>query len=119
MTSLQLVRKPERDLWLKRSGDNIVSGTAKGIRIEIYDCVYHVHSEEGEAYTRQLAQSVDTMMRSIAEKTQTYDSMRLAVLAAIHFADECERSRQRYEALRSAVSEKSMAFREALDRAVD
>ncbi len=96
-----------------------MSGAPKGIRIEIYDCVYQVRSEEGEAYTRRLAQSVDTIMRAIAEKTQTYDSLRLAVLAAMHFANECERSKQRHEALRAAVSEKSMAFREALERAVE
>lgn len=96
-----------------------MSGAPKGIRVEIYDSVYQLRSEEEEAYTRQLAQSVDTIMRVIAQKTQTYDSLRLAVLAAMHFADESERSKQRYEALRAAVSEKSIAFGEALDRAVE
>jgi len=91
----------------------------KGIRVEIYDRVYQLRSEEGESYTRRLAQTVDTIMRSIAEKTQTYDSLRLAVLAAIHFADECERARERYETLSAAVSEKSLAYREALERAAD
>ena len=96
-----------------------MTGPSKGVRVEIYDRVYQLRSEEGEAYTRRLAQSVDTIMRSIAEKTQTYDSLRLAVLAAIHFADECERSRERYETLSAAVTEKSLAFREALERAAD
>jgi len=92
---------------------------SKGIRVEIYDRAYQLRSEAGESYTRRLAQSVDTAMRSIAEKTQTYDSLRLAVLAALHFADECERSRQRYETLSAAVAEKSLAFRDALQRAAD
>jgi len=92
---------------------------SKAIRVEIYDRVYQLRSEAGESYTRQLAQSVDTAMRSIAEKTQTYDSLRLAVLAALHFADECERSRERYETLSTAVAEKSLAFRDALERAAD
>ena len=90
---------------------------SKAIRVEIYDRVYQLRSETGESYTRRLAQTVDTVMRSIAEKTQTYDSLRLAVLAALHFADECERSRERYETLSTAVAEKSLAFRNALDRA--
>jgi cell division protein ZapA (FtsZ GTPase activity inhibitor) len=94
-----------------------MSGPSKGVRVEIYDRVYQLRSEEEESYTRGLAQSVDTVMRSIAEKTQTYDSLKLAVLAAIHFADECERSKARYEELSEAVSEKSVAFREALERA--
>lgn len=92
---------------------------SKAIRVEIYDRVYQLRSETGESYTRRLAQSVDTVMRSIAEKTQTYDSLRLAVLAALHFADECERSRERYETLSTAVAEKSLAFRDALERAAD
>ncbi|OFV91016.1 MAG: hypothetical protein A3H28_01090 [Acidobacteria bacterium RIFCSPLOWO2_02_FULL_61_28] len=92
---------------------------SKGIRVEIYDRAYQLRSEAGESYTRRLAQSVDTAMRSIAEKTQTYDSLRLAVLAALHFADECERVKERYEKLSATVSEKSLAFREALERAAD
>ena len=92
---------------------------SKGIRVEIYDRAYQLRSEAGESYTRRLAQSVDTVMRSIAEKTQTYDSLRLAVLAALHFADECEWYKERYETLRATVSEKSLAFREALDHAAD
>ena len=92
---------------------------SKGIRVEIYDNVYHVRSEAGDSYTRRLAQSVDTVMRSIAEKTHTYDSLRLAVLAALHFADECERYRERYEKLQATVSEKSAAFSQALEAAAD
>ena len=91
----------------------------KGTRVEIYDRVYQLRSAAEESYTRRLAQSVDTVMRSIAEKTQTYDSLRLAVLAAIHFADESERARERYESLSAAVSEKSLAYREALEQAAD
>ena len=96
-----------------------MSTPPKGIRVEIYDRVYQLRSEAGENYTRRLAQSVDTIMRSIAEKTQTYDSLRLAVLAAIHFADECEQAKERYETLSAAVAEKSLAYREALERAAD
>ena len=92
---------------------------SKGIRVEIYDRAYQLRSEAGESYTPRLAQSVDTAMRSIAEKTQTYDSLRLAVLAALHFADEREQFKERYEKLSATVSEKSLAFREALERAAD
>jgi len=96
-----------------------VADPSKGIRVEIYDRVYFLRSEAEEHYTAKLAQSVDTVMRTIAEKTQTYDSLRLAVLAALHFADECEQFRERYEKLSATVSEKSLAFREALERAAE
>ena len=88
-----------------------------GIRVEIYDRVYHLRSAAEEKYTRQLAKSVDATMRCIAEKTQTVDSLRLAVLSALHFADQYERLKERYEKLNKMVSEKSLEFRQALDAA--
>lgn len=92
-----------------------VADHEQGVRVEIYDRVYHLRAAAEEKYTRQLAKSVDTIMRSIAEKTQTVDSLRLAVLAALHFADQHERLKERYEKLNGMVSEKSLKFREALD----
>jgi cell division protein ZapA (FtsZ GTPase activity inhibitor) len=89
----------------------------QGFRVEIYDRVYHLRSAAEEKYTRQLAKSVDAVMRSIAEKTQTVDSLRVAVLAALHFADQHERLKQRYEKLNGMVSEKSLKIREALETA--
>ena len=91
----------------------------QGIRVEIYDRVYHLRSAAEEQYTRQLAKSVDAAMRSIAERTQTVDSLRLAVLAALHFADQAEQFRERYEKLKEIVSEKSTEYRKALESAGD
>lgn len=96
-----------------------MTGPTKGIRVEIYDSVYMLRAEAEEAYTRRLAQLVDTTMRSLAEKTHTFDSLRLAVLAALHFADECERQKERYQELAAAVAEKSAAFSEALEHAAE
>ena len=89
----------------------------QGIRVDIYDRAYHLRSAEDERYTRQLANLVDTTMRALAEKTQTVDSLRLAVLAALHFADQYERLKGRYEKMNEMVSEKSARFREALEAA--
>ena len=87
----------------------------QGIRVEIYDHMYHLRSAADEKYTRELAKSVDAVMRSLSEKTQTVDTLRLAVLAALHFADQCERFKHRYEKLNGVVSEKSLELREALE----
>ncbi len=84
-------------------------------RVEIYDRVYEVRSPAEERYTKQLAKSVDGVMRSVAEKSHTVDSLRLAVLAALHFADRYERLKERYDKLNGLVSEKSAEFSEALD----
>ncbi|MBI3934920.1 MAG: cell division protein ZapA [Acidobacteria bacterium] len=95
-----------------------MAGKSQGIRVQIYDQYYQLRSESDDSYTRELAQSVDVTMRTIAEKTKTYDSLRLAVLAALHFADECERIRQRNERLNELVAEKSLRLGKALDSAV-
>ena len=96
----------------------MTTGKSQGIRVQIYDQYYQLRSESDDTYTRELAQSVDNTMRTIAEKTRTYDSLRLAVLAALHFADECERNRERHAKLSRAVAEKSAQLGKALDGVV-
>ena len=95
-----------------------MAGKSEGIRVQIYDQYYQLRSESDDTYTRELAQSVDAAMRAIGEKTKTVDSLRLAVLAALHFADECERLRQRHSRLNQSVAEKSLRIAKALDGAV-
>ena len=96
----------------------MTTAKSQGVRVQIYDQYYQLRSESDDNYTRELAQSVDSTMRTIAEKTKTYDSLRLAVLAALHFADECERSRGRSETLSKAVAEKCARLGKALDGVV-
>jgi cell division protein ZapA (FtsZ GTPase activity inhibitor) len=93
-------------------------GKTQGIRVQIYDQYYQLRSDSDDAYTRDLAQSVDAAMRAIAEKTSTYDSLKLAVLAALHFADECERTRQKHDRLLERVVDMSRQVGKALDGAV-
>ena len=95
-----------------------MAGKSQGIRVQIFDQYYQLRSEADDSYTRELAQSVDATMRTIAEKTNTYDSLRLAVLAALHFADECARLRERHDRLNELVAEKSQQLGKALDGAV-
>ncbi len=94
-----------------------INNQGQTIRVEIYDRQYHIHSTADEKYTRQLAKSVDAAMRSVAEKTHTVESLRVAVLTALHFADRYERLNERFEKLSGMVSEKSSKIREALDAA--
>ena len=92
-----------------------MAGKPQGIRVQIYDQYYQLRSESDDGYTRELAQSVDAAMRTIAEKTNTYDSLKLAVLAALHFADECERVRQKHNHFVGRVTAMSQHVGEALD----
>ena len=58
------------------------------MKIEIYHQTYNVHAEENEEYLKELAAYVDAKMRAVAEATQTVDTGRIAVLAALNIADE-------------------------------
>jgi cell division protein ZapA len=63
-------------------------GNASGyVTVEIYDQTYHLSGED-TAHVRQLAERVDAKMRAVAAQGRTVDSLRVAVLAALNFADE-------------------------------
>ena len=92
-----------------------LNNQGRTIRVEIFDRAYQLSSAADEKYTRQLAKAVDDAMHNIAEKTETVESLRVAVLAALHFADRYERLKERYDKLNGLISEKSARLREALD----
>lgn len=57
------------------------------VRVEIFDQAYNLRGSDAE-YILKLAEYVDTKMRAVAEATNTIDTVRLAVLAALNIADE-------------------------------
>jgi len=57
------------------------------VRVEIFDQAYNLRGSDPE-YILKLAEYVDAKMRSVAEATNTIDTVRLAVLAALNIADE-------------------------------
>jgi len=57
------------------------------VRVEIFDQAYSLRGSDPE-YILKLAEYVDAKMRAVAEATNTIDTVRLAVLAALNIADE-------------------------------
>src|SRR3984893_9756456 len=57
------------------------------VRVEIFDQAYNLRGSDPE-YILKLAEYVDAKVRAVAEQTQTVDTARLAVLAALNIADE-------------------------------
>ena len=55
--------------------------------VEIFDQAYNLRGSDPE-YILKLAEYVDAKMRAVAEATNTIDTVRLAVLAALNIADE-------------------------------
>ena len=80
------------------------------VRVEIFDHVYHlrVSSNADAEQIERAASYVDAKIRAVAANTRDVDSQRLAVLAALHIADELQAMRMRYQALAESV--------EAMDR---
>lgn len=57
------------------------------VRVEIFDQAYNLRFPDPE-YLLKLAEYVDSKMRAVAAETNTIDTVRLAVLAALNIADE-------------------------------
>ncbi len=57
------------------------------VRVEIFDQAYNLRGSDPE-YILKLADYVDSKMRAVAAATNTIDTARLAVLAALNIADE-------------------------------
>lgn len=57
------------------------------VPVEIFDQAYNLRGTDAE-YILKLAEYVDSKMRAVAEATNTVDTVRLAVLAALNIADE-------------------------------
>src|ERR1700758_3691225 len=64
------------------------------VRVEIFDQAYNLRGSDPD-YILKLAEYVDSKMRAVAEQTNTIDTVRLAVLAALNIADEYHLLRKR------------------------
>lgn len=87
-----------------------------GIRVEIYDQEYHIKGDLDPAYLQRLALFLDARMRSIAGRTQTVDTVRVAILAALNIADEYHQLKVRHEATTRQIDEKVDEYSEVLDQ---
>ena len=63
-------------------------GMEQSIRVEIYNQTYSIQSDGDNEYILGLAEYVDQKMREISSGTLTVDSLKVAILAALHIADE-------------------------------
>ena len=90
----------------------------QSVRVEIYEQVYHLRGETDEAHAQELARYVDERMRAVAEVTGAVDSLRVAVLAALHLADEVAQLRARQKELEEEIRRRTERCLDAVDRAL-
>jgi cell division protein ZapA len=86
-----------------------------GVRVEIFDQAYNLRGSDPE-YILKLAEYVDAKMRAVAEATNTIDTVRLAVLAALNIADEYHLLKKRQDAGATDYQKRAHLLADALDK---
>lgn len=87
----------------------------QGVRVVIYDQEYLMRGDLDQEYIQKLAAYLDAKMRSIAERTRTVDSLRVAILAALNIADEYHQMKAKYEETTKRVDQKVGEYSQVLD----
>ena len=84
---------------------------ARTIDVEIYDQRYSIilKTPLEESEVRRLADEVDARMRDIAAQSNTPDSLKVAILTALHLAQE-------YRELQRNCEQKTDAWTRALEQ---
>jgi len=97
-------------------GNRVKSDSTQSIRVEIYDQTYNIRSDGDNEYILRLAEYVDGKMREISSGTLTVDSLKVAILAALHIADEFHRLKSHQDQTDSQLASRSAECSEMLDR---
>lgn len=67
------------------------------VNVEIFGVNYTIKSDENPEYTIELSQYVDSKMRNITQQTDTVSTGKIAILAAIHIADELFKTKKTFD----------------------
>src|SRR3954468_846726 len=89
---------------------------AQSIRVEIYNQTYNIRSDGDNEYIMRLAEYVDSKMREISSGTLTVDSLKVAILAALHIADEFHQLKSQQEQTDAQLASRSAECAEMLDK---
>jgi cell division protein ZapA len=94
---------------------------AKNIDVEIYDQKYSIvlTSAITEGDVRRIADDVDARMREIAEVSNTADSLKIAILTALHLAQELRDLRKNSEQSDAVILKKSDEWAHVLEELLE
>ena len=92
--------------------------SAEHITVRIYGENYPLKTTEGSARLEELARHVDTRMREAAASGKVVVTTKIAVLAALHIADELFRLRDAAATSPPDLDQRLNAMVETLDRAL-
>ena len=84
------------------------------VRVEIFDQAYNLRGSDPD-HILKLAEYVDSKMRAVAEATNTIDTVRLAVLAALNIADEYHLLKKKQDGGATDYQKRAHLLADALD----
>jgi len=90
--------------------------SAPSIKVDIYNQTYNIRSDGDNEYIHRLAEYVDAKMREVTSGTYTIDSHKVAILAALHIADELHQLRSQQDQLDNDLAQRSADCMDELDR---
>ncbi|MCS6803608.1 MAG: cell division protein ZapA [Acidobacteriota bacterium] len=90
----------------------------QAITVEIYNQSYNIRGNGDREYIAQLAEFVDRRMRDIAGTTHTVDSLKVAILAALHIADELHQLKKRHEQMDAQILQKAIEYSDLMDQII-
>ena len=88
------------------------------VRVEIFDQAYNLRGSDPD-YILKLAEYVDAKMRAVAEATNTIDTVRLAVLAALNIADEYHLAKRDQDVGATDYQKRAHLLANALDEVLE
>ena len=87
----------------------------QSVRVHIFNQVYTLLAEDDAAEVQEIAHRIDELMVSIAGRTNSGDSTRVAVLACLHLADQLRETEKKLRSFQT----KSAAITSLLDSALE
>jgi len=98
------------------TGKGKADSIEQSVRVEIYNQTYSIRSDGDNEYIINLAEYVDGKMREISSGTFTVDSLKVAILAALHIADEFHQLKSQQKQVDTQLASRSSECAEMLDR---
>lgn len=76
---------------------DVLLAAAEPVKVQIFNQTYSLRARDGGEHALRVARAVDERMRHIATQLSVCDVTKIAVLTAMHFADELQGVRDYYE----------------------
>jgi len=86
------------------------------VQISILNQTFNIQGADDPVYLGEVVEFVEEKMKDLQRVTNTVDSYRLALLAALHIADHYFQLQNQYDELDQFINKKSAEFVRVLDQ---